>query len=82
MIKHCSKPTKHGRHRRYPALAFFRLEDHHSMLILTSKAKDGDALISYEDAESMFGKKFVDRGFGYADDEYLDVIKTEEERDD
>lgn len=67
-----------GYHPEYKYLAFFEIEEHHSMYILISEAKEGsELLVSHDDLIQMFDFDCIDNGFGYASDECLDLFADE-----
>lgn len=69
-----AKPDAQGRHPKYKHLVMFEIEPHYGSYILTALGHRGDALISSDDAQHMFGKDF-DAGFGYLTDEYLQLLE-------
>lgn len=73
-VDNMDPPDKRGRHPKYKHLVMFEIEPHYGSYILTAPKHKGDALISEDDARSMFGKDFDD-GFGYLSDEYLEVLE-------
>jgi hypothetical protein len=73
-INHMIKPTSEGYHPVYCHLVMAEIEEHHGSYILTIEGHKGDALISYEDAQYMFGKQF-DEEFGYISDEYVNILE-------
>lgn len=71
-----AKPDKQGRHPKYKHLVMFEIEPHYGSYILTAVGHRGDALISSDDAQHMFGKDF-EAGFGYLTDEYLQLLEKQ-----
>lgn len=71
-----AKPDKQGRHPKYKHLVMFEIEPHYGSYILTAVGHQGDALISSDDAQHMFGKDF-EEGFGYLTDEYLQLLEKQ-----
>ncbi len=65
---------KDGRHPRFQHLVLYELESHYGSWIVTSPAKKGSVLIGHEDCLSMFGEEVVELEFGFATDEYLELI--------
>lgn len=79
-IDHTIEPMKNGSHPEYPHLVYYELEAHYGSLILSAPYPTLlAALISYEDGVEMFGEVMVERGYGYATEEYLSIL-TEEDR--
>jgi len=73
-FNHNVKP-KNGRHPKFKHLIYYEFEDHYGSYILTAPGtKEGDALISYDDLSQMFNKPQIENGFGYATDEYLELL--------
>jgi hypothetical protein len=75
-INHMIKPTPEGYHPVYSHLVMAEIEEHHGSYILTIEGHKGDALISEEDAEHIFGSQF-DEEFGYISDEYINILVEE-----
>ena len=79
---HNAQPTENGEHPEYPGLVLFEVEQHFGSLILTSPAKEGNALISHEDWEHWVDDIIKLDGdewdFAYLSDEYLDLLTTGE----
>jgi hypothetical protein len=77
---HMTPPTEDGRHPKYDHLVMFEVDRHYDRLLLKSPAKEGDALISWEDWNHMVGDTDqADLEFAYCDDEYLDILKEPDE---
>ena len=81
---HDAPHDENGNHPTLHGLVYFEVEEHHSSLLLTTPAAEGDALISFEDWYLMIG---TSEGFGkadssvwnygYASDEYLTLFDSE-----
>lgn len=67
-------PNDDGYHPHFPHLVLFDIEPHYGMYILTAYGHEGNALISGEDAEDMFGEHF-NGGYAYLTDEYLSLLQ-------
>ncbi len=73
-FNHNVKPDEQGRHPIYSHLVMFEIERHYGSYILTApKTCEGNALISAENAEHIFGEQF-DQEFAYLTDEYLNML--------
>lgn len=71
---HMAKPDKYGRHPKYKHLVMFEAEPYKNMYLVTAIGHEGSALISSDEAASMFGK-YLDDGFAYLTDEYLQLLE-------
>lgn len=66
-----------GRHPVYGHLVYFEVDQDHGMFVLTTPAKPGDCLVSWEEWQDMVGNvKQAEMEFAYLMGDYLAMLRV------